>query len=261
MMASRLFIAFLLFAAYFIDTDAATVPPANCEKALKDADEAGDKILMIANANVTGYETVDDFNEDFCIPALGWLKTYNAYKKCMKAFPRTLYAFVGTNLKKTHKEYCVSEEKRQIAFNHLKCLNPKSKHVFREAGKDILSFAMFVSNMSNIDEIIPLFCCGYQRVAAEMTERAEKTCIAEGMPGSGNFIAGIIKSVLQEPVDIICGAHSKAEDCKATRIAENMDALFKFAVNKTHSDFPYLSSIPPVVKILERMDGKFTVDG
>ena len=259
-MASRLFIVFLLLAAYFIDTDAAATPPANCEKILKDADEAMDKILMIANANVTEYKTEEDFNEDFCIPALGWLKTYNAYKKCMKAFPRTLYAFVGTNLKKTHKEYCVSPEKRQIAFRHLRCMNPRSKHVFREAGKDLIAFSVYVANMSNVDEIIPLFCCGYNNFAAEMTERAEKACVAEGMPGSGLFIANIVKSVLQDPVDIMCGAHSKAEDCKSPRITENMNGLLKFGANKTHADFPFLSSIIPVVKILDRMDGKFTVN-
>lgn len=221
-------------------------------------DVAVDNMTMMMNEWETGFATIEEFNDDYCVPFQEWFKVFNIYKSCLKAFPRTLFAFVGTNIKKMHKEFCQTENKKSIAFNHLTCFKPSNKPFFSKISHRIKNFANFISNVADVDEMIPGFCCGYLNLTAGLDVEFEQECRRQGKPGSGRFMVDIVKALFVDAVDVMCGTHSKPEDCKSPKLVSLLDEMVTQSQNVT--TFPFKSPVIPVLKILQRMDGKVNID-
>ena len=229
----------------------------DCDSQKMLLDGAVDNMTMLLNEWETGFTSVEDLNNEYCIPFPEWFRVMNAYKRCLKAFPRTLFAFVGTNIKKIYKEFCMTEEKRIFAYSHLSCMKPSNKKFFTDISIQVRNFADFMSKVP-IDDVIPGFCCGYLNLTNDFEERFENECTRQGKQGSGRFISNIIKSLFIDSIDIMCGKYSKPDDCNEPRLGRMLDDMLTQSRNRTK--FPFKSPVVPVLKILDRMDGKVNLD-
>ena len=168
----------------------------------------------------------------------------------LAAFPRTLYSFVGTNIKKLSRKFCGSDEKKAIAYRHLQCLNLESKPAFRSVGKRVLNFANFIAELPDVDAILPGFCCGYLNVTTELTRRVEDVCTRQGRAGSGEFMGGVVKALFVDAVDFICGRWQTLNDCQTPKLKTLMNAMASRLQSQTES--PYKSVVIPVTKVFAR---------
>ena len=256
-MAPRLFAAALL-CSFACGAAAAVASPAECAARTPVVDSAVDNMTMVISENVNGYPTMDDFVNEYCSPFPDWFRDLNSYKPCLKAFTRTLYAFVATNIKKIYKEFCTSDEKKLIAFNHLTCFNPESKPVFMDIGAKVKTFAYYIADLPDIDDIIPVFCCGYLNVTVTLTEQVERDCARQGKVGSGVFIGKIVKALFADAVDFICGRYQTSADCSTPKLTGAMDAMVE--KQKLKTVFKHKSLVLPVLDVFARLDSKINVD-
>ena len=213
---------------------------------------------MVVNNRVTGYSSIDEFDKQYCVPFNAWLRSYNSYKPCLAPFPRSLFSYVGTNMKKTHSDFC--GEKKQIAFDHLKCLSPETKPTFRRTGLQVLHFADFISKLPETNQIIPTFCCAYQKLTKLFEKRLEKLCSSKGYKGAGTFLIEILMAVMEDTVDMMCGAYQGSGECQQSVMQQRVSTMIKQARNVTTASFKFQSPIEPLILILERMDDSLTID-
>lgn len=230
----------------------------NCDEKLEVLNDAVNNMLMVINENVLEYPTVQDFDDEYCIPFSGWFRGFSGYKPCLKSFTRTLVSFIGVNIKKLHKQFCLSEENKVIAFNHLRCMVPKTKPVFNDIGRQVKNFVSYIVELPQVDDMIPAFCCGYLNVTTTMIPIMETTCVQQGKTGSGIFMGNIVKSTLSDAVDMICGKYSKVEDCRTPKLSQMMDAMAQ-RLTET-KNLPLKSLISQVLVIFKRLDSDLNVD-
>lgn len=253
------FVLIMLVSSFISIASGQTKPTSEqCVEQKKLLDSAVGNITMVINSDVVEYPDIEDFDDKYCKPFLSWYRVLSGFKPCLKSFTRTLFAFVGTNMKKLHKEFCAIEDKKVLAFNHLKCMNPKSKPEFMKVGKMTNNFVSFIQELPDENDIIPSFCCGYLNVSASSTEQFEASCQTQGRSGSGVFMGNIVKSLLSDAIDMMCGAYSKPADCQTPKMKSLMAAMAERLRSTTV--YPYKSIMPPVLEIFKRMDGKMNVN-
>ena len=65
-------------------TRAQTMTKEECLRRQPVLDSAVDNMTMVISENVNGYESVQDFEDNYCSPFAGWFAEYNRYKACLK---------------------------------------------------------------------------------------------------------------------------------------------------------------------------------
>lgn len=186
--------------------------------------------------------------------SIEWREDVSRYKKCLRPFPAQIFAMVINNMKKTWKTFCFSEENKNTAFNHLKCVTPETHPKFQEAGYMIISMVDYVSRLKDLDEAIPSLCCGAHKLVARIEKHLEATCSTVGKKGSGKWMTEAAWSMLSDTMDMLCGNYENIADChsKVPEIVAKVEAATKSeAISNS-------TVVTPFVRLIKRLDKQLT---
>lgn len=240
----------------FIRTiDCANIPSdddvdADCDDLLRKADQGLNKIMFFSDPQIDGFHSAQHLKTDYCDPYPTYLKMATNYTKCLKSFSRTLLTMVARNVKKIHKTICDNPDKLDEAYSHVKCMDATNKEEIAKVGYMGVSLVDFVSGLEKVDDIIPAACCGQRVYVQRSTEKISEICSDKTGPNTGEFLSLIIKSMLGDVIDLICGKYPDNESCEREipqLFNQTKESLDQFKV-LNHS-FAY-----PTVKMLKRLD-------
>jgi len=174
------------------------------------------------------------------------------YRQCLKPFPAQIFNIIFNNMKKTHKDFCETEETKRMAFYHLQCLTPETKPEFVTVANLIVSMMTYVSKLDDLNEAIPSMCCGIKMLIPTAYEAMEKTCTAVGRKASGKWLTNLVAGTMDDAMDIMCGAYPTLQDCakKVPHVIPRIRASFDPNHNGT--------ILIPFVRLIKRMDKQLT---
>jgi hypothetical protein len=161
-----------------------------------------------------------------------------------------------SNMKKTWKNLCASDEDKVTALNHLKCITDDTRPKFLEVGNMVVSMVEYVSKVNDLDQAIPSMCCGAKNLEARILKTLESTCSSVGMKDSGKWLTDVPISMLSDSFDMLCGSFSTVDDCskKVPDILTKVDAATKIETPSSNA-----TVLTNLVRLIKRLDRQLTI--
>lgn len=189
----------------------------------------------------------------------GHLKTIGDYRPCLRAFPKQLFSMILQNAKKNVKTICATTKERNDFLDNMKCFTNETYPDFVQLGHDITSLVEYLSNMTDIDNMIPGLCCGYQMIMSNSREVLAKLCSQQGVGESGpNYFLGLVQAAMADAIDMMCGSYSTAEVCQKKKplLVEELRA---FQNSTTGVSYNYTLTIP-FLRVIDRIDTETNIN-
>lgn len=121
----------------------------------------------------------------------------------------------------------------------------------------VTSFANYASELEDVDHIIPAVCCGRGLVKQQCLELVDDLCRQKTGPDTSAYIVDIVYSAFSDIFDLMCGKFKDESSCQ--KHAPQLYSDLKVALNNVVK-YNHTLSIP-LMKIIQRLDGKVTTDG
>ena len=121
----------------------------------------------------------------------------------------------------------------------------------------IISLLEYIAGVEDVNLIIPGLCCGAKRGLAKFAEDLETVCNAEGMKGTGPWVAKeVVYRILQDALDMMCGAYDTLEICNA----KFPDLMLNIENSLNTTETYNHTLVVPVVKLIQRLDGDLNLE-
>lgn len=187
------------------------------------------------------------------------LKSMGDYRPCLRSFPKQLFSMVLSNAKKNVKSICATSNQRNEFLNNMKCFTDETFPEFVQLGHDITSLVEYLSNMTNIDDMIPGLCCGYQMIMSNSRQVLEKLCNQQGVGESGpNYFLGLVQAAMSDAIDMMCGSYTTSEVCQKKKPLL-VEELKSFQNSTTGVRYNYTMTIP-FLKVIDRIDSETNIN-
>ena len=226
-----------------------------CDAALLTLDKNIADIFMIFQPDVVGYKDQEDFNSRYCAKVPTWIKEAMSYRPCLKSFPKTIFGLVIANVKKAYKTFCLNPAQMDVALKHLKCLDNSTKSEWIDIGDKITSMLYSVSDMSNINEVIPGLCCGANHLLIECKEDLKKLCASKAYSDSDEFFISFVRTLLADTLDVMCGKFGTPQKCRKEAPIVYDAVLEQISRRKKYST----TLIVPLLQVIQKLDGELNL--
>jgi len=226
-----------------------------CDRKLKVVEDMVEKMLVLFDAKVTAFPSVEFLNETYCRKFPDWYKIALQFKPCLPSFTRTLFGVTMTNVKKVYKLFCQNPGQLRLAYEHVKCMDETTKGDFIEIYHKIVNVIVHVSKMENLDDIIPAACCGTKIALDQGMIDLARICNGKGRTDTPQFVMSLVSSVISDALDIMCAKWPTVSSCHIQR-PDLVGGIVTAMTNYTKYDF---SPVRPLLKIMERLDSKINV--
>jgi hypothetical protein len=231
---------------------AATLKNDKCSDSLLDLDKKISNILFFLQPEFVSWKDSNEMRSHYCSKVPGWMKEAQEYRPCLKAFPRTIFNIILTNVKKAFKRFCLNPESMRLAVSHVKCLDNETRPGFLDIGDKVTTLLYHVSNMTDIDQVIPGVCCGANHLLIYCKEDIEKMCKSRARDDTDEFFINLVKSLLSDALDLMCGKFSSPKDCRAGAPDVYDNLLVAIDNRRRHS----VSLIVPLLEVIQKLDGQ-----
>ena len=111
-----------------------------CDQLVDHMSLATNKMLIIFNPVQQLFASPNDFVGKYCTPFNGWFAVSKEYRRCLKAFPKSLYAMITNNIRKTYKNYCFDPVKIDFAYSHVKCFRSETYELISSVAMKLVAF-------------------------------------------------------------------------------------------------------------------------
>lgn len=181
------------------------------------------------------------------------IKTIGEYRPCLRAFPKQLFSMVLSNAKKNVKAVCGTTNNRNELINNMRCFTNETYPKFVQLGHDITSLVNYLSNITDIDNMIPGLCCGYQLIVLNARKTLERLCSQQGVGSSGpDYFLGLVQAAMSDAIDMMCGSYSNMETCEKKKPLLVQE--IKTFQNSTDSAVYNYTMVIPFLRVIDRID-------
>lgn len=229
----------------------------NCVQELKNLNHTLIKALFLFDPEIIHYEDANDFKFRYCDFVPDYYKQVLQYKKCLTPFLRTIFTFMMRNVKEIYNQYCLVEEKRELAVRHLKCMDNETKPEIIDIKDIIYDVIMYVHRLEDLDEIIPATCCAIKEGMREAAVRITRICHEKGLPDTPQFALQLIQIVISDAFDMMCGKYPSVEAC--WELQPKLMKGIVDTINSNHTEAAYDMFFLPVLEIIKRIDKDFNI--
>lgn len=250
-------LAFIVGFVYTLPFGSQSSGKLDCVQELKNLNYTLIKALFLFDPEIIHYEDSNDFQVRYCDLFPDYYRQVLQYKKCLTPFLRTLFAFIMRNIKGIYNEYCLVEEKRELAVRHLKCMDSETKPEILDIKNILYDVIMYVHRLKDLDEIIPAACCAVKEGIRETEVRIKRICHGKGLPDTPQFALQLIQIVISDAFDMMCGKYPSVEVC--WELQPKLMKGIVGTINSNHTEVGYDVFFLPVLEILKRLDKDFNI--
>lgn len=150
------------------------------------------------------------------------------------------------------KHICSSDEQKKNVLNHLKCFDETKLPLLYSTVGSWTKLLSFISHKVIADELIPNICCVLHVIEKDGLNIINRECGEITGLETGKFVVDLLKSSVNDAVDLGCGKHKSLQVCNEymDQQIKLFDDLIITGRNETYKFTP----IVPLLKIAKRLD-------
>jgi len=224
-----------------------------CQEIFARGDACLRHAVLVGRANITVLpKNVGDVDNMVCSTVDADITCISEMRKCLRAFPRTIFNIAIKSVRKTIKKMlCENSATKQGLVNALECLKSEVEQAIAFGLLDKLAAIMDeINDNATTTEIFPSLCC-----SVKLTRQHVSTTVQELCPQLAVLLDEVIQGLFGEVLDMGCGRWHKPNVCDE-KIPERMEQ-FRYRLYNTNDSSPY-SPLIPVLGILKRLDSELT---
>jgi hypothetical protein len=151
------------------------------------------------------------------------------------------------NVRKTMNKMCTSENDKQEALYHLQCFSVEKLPLLLSVVTGWTKVMTHIAGPdTRSDDIIPNMCCAFHYLYDDGIRMLNEQCASTTGNATAEFIIGLLRSAVDDILDIGCQTHKSKEYCDTNMPNEML--LFK---NLTEIGMKEPFSVTPIVPILK----------
>lgn len=185
-----------------------------------------------------------------------WIKVGAEYKPCMKSFQRTLWGLILKSMKDAQKKFCGTPEAVESSFNHVRCFRQSNHDIFMTINDKLVGLCDYVANESEDVKAIPNICCGGRLLLKEVKRMGNEQCKQITGQDTGDFLEGVIETMLDSFLDLVCAKHSSVEKCYQLD-SEMTEKLAEMQAKQNVTNHKIVTSL---LGVLQRLDTEMNID-
>lgn len=188
---------------------------------------------------------------------MGWVRSIGAYKACLKAFQKSVFSIIVSNMKKNYKSFCTVDVEKENIVQHSQCFTLENRDKLSAVVNKLTGLVEYVADRPDPNEMIPGLCCGIVLLGDYLENGVDAICnnTASGLT-TGQFTKMIINANTAEALDIMCGNFGTVEACRAkpeSKMDQLVTVLETANYNYNHTAFVSL------LRFIEKMDSAVNV--
>ncbi|RWS26216.1 hypothetical protein B4U80_00126, partial [Leptotrombidium deliense] len=180
-------------------------------------------------------------------------KCLQKFGKCLRLFPKQVFSMTMRSSKKIIKDRCDTEKGRKEFLKHTQCLSIPEIYDFNRCVDKGVIIMKYVAANASTEELIPAVCCAFQEIADCLKHKGDEYCLEKTGPTTGNYIAGIARTVAKDLIELSCGERTSTQNCRKIepkwmkKFAQLGTPFSKIKPQKN-------SFFNPLIKLSERLD-------
>lgn len=185
---------------------------------------------------------------------MDWVRGISAYKACLKAFQKSVFSIIVSNMKKNYKAFCTVDTEKQNIVSHSECFTSQNKEQLQAVVNKLTGLVEYVADRPNPNDMIPGLCCGVVMLGDYLEKGVDSICnTTRKVSGltTGQFTKMIINANTAEALDIMCGNFATLEACRA-KPESKMDELAT-VLETSRNDYNHTAFVS-LLRFIAKMD-------